>query len=46
MVDFSDISSFISILSAGEFQEEADVNRDLMVDFEDIGPFIALLSSL
>ena len=46
MVDFSDISSFISILSAGGFQEEADVNRDLMVDFEDIGPFIALLSSL
>ena len=45
LVNFSDISSFISILSVSGFQEEADVNRDSMVDFADISPFISLLSS-
>ena len=33
LVNFSDISSFISILSVSGFQEEADVNRDSTVDF-------------
>ena len=44
VVDFDDISSFISILSMDMFQEEADINRDGDVDFSDIGPFITLLA--
>jgi len=43
-VDFSDIQSFIGILSAGDFLEEADVNQDDAVDFGDIPPFIEILS--
>ena len=44
-VDFSDISSFISLLAAGDFQAEADIDQNEVVDFEDISPFIDLLSS-
>ena len=44
VVDFSDIQSFIGILSAGDFLEEADVNQDDAVDFGDIPPFIEILS--
>ncbi|MCL4116707.1 UNVERIFIED_CONTAM: hypothetical protein GTU68_042635 [Idotea baltica] len=43
-VNFSDISPFISILSAGDFQAEADIDQSGVVDFSDIAPFIALLS--
>ena len=45
IVDFSDISAFISLLSAGGFQTEADINDDGTVDFSDIALFIGLLSS-
>jgi len=44
-VGFSDISPFIAVLSAGGFQEEADVDQNTTVDFGDISPFIALLSA-
>ena len=43
-VNFSDISSFIEILSAGGNQAEADIDGSGAVDFSDIGPFIALLA--
>ena len=45
VVDFSDISVFISILSVSGFLPEADINGDQEVDFSDISPFIQLLSS-
>ena len=44
-VNFMDIASFIVILSAGDYQAEADVNSDRSVDFLDIGTFISILSS-
>ena len=44
VVNFSDISPFIAVLSAQTFQEEADINGDDVVDFSDISPFIAVLS--
>ena len=43
VVNFADIASFISILSAAEFLPEADINRDGIVDFSDISPFILIL---
>jgi hypothetical protein len=43
VVDFFDITPFISLLSSGEFQVEADVNEDGAVSFLDISPFIVLL---
>ena len=43
-VNFLDISTFISILSAGSFQAEADIDGSGNVDFLDIAPFISLLS--
>ena len=43
-VDFADIAPFIAILSASDFQPEADVDGNGMVDFADIAPFIAILS--
>lgn len=44
-VNFFDITAFISILQAGDFLEEADLNRDGVCDFFDISPFINALSS-
>ena len=44
-IDFSDISSFISVLINGDYMEEADINQDGVVTFEDISPFITLLLS-
>jgi len=44
VVDFLDISPFITVLSLGTFQAEADVNGDGTVDFLDISPFILLLT--
>ena len=43
-VDFLDISPFISVLSDGIFQCEADCDGSGAVDFLDISPFIAILS--
>ena len=43
-VDFLDISPFITVLSSGEFQAEADCNEDGEVDFLDIAPFIVILA--
>lgn len=44
VVDFLDISPFISVLSSGGFQAEADINGDAAVDFLDISPFVGLLA--
>ena len=43
-VDFLDISPFITVLSTGEFQVEADIDESGVVDFLDISPFIGILS--
>ncbi len=43
-VDFQDIPAFIAILLAGDYLDQADVNRDGAVDFADIPPFIAILT--
>ena len=45
VVNFLDISPFISLLSSGTFLDQADVNRDGLVNFLDISPFISILSS-
>ena len=45
VLSFLDISPFISILIAGNYQEEADLNFDGTVDFLDIVPFIILLTN-
>ena len=45
IVNFLDISPFISVLSDDVFQAEADTNEDGEVNFLDISPFIAILSS-
>ena len=44
VVDFSDISPFIDLLSSGNFLREADIDRNGVVDFGDISLFIDLLS--
>ena len=43
-VNFFDISPFITLLSSGGLQAEADVDESGAVDFLDISPFIAILS--
>ena len=43
-VNFLDISPFISVLSGGDFQAEADCNEDGNVNFLDISPFIVALT--
>ena len=43
-VNFLDISPFISALSTGEFQAEADIDQNGTVNFLDISPFIGILS--
>ena len=45
VVDFSDISPFITILANDDYLKEADTNEDGVVDFSDISGFILLLSS-
>ena len=45
VVDFLDISPFISLLTNNGFQLEADVNQDGAVNFLDISPFIAILAN-
>ena len=44
VVNFLDVSPFISILAAGDFQEEADINQDGEVNFLDVGPFIGIFT--
>ena len=44
VVSFLDISPFISVLAAGEFQAQADCNGDGEVNFLDIAPFIQILA--
>jgi hypothetical protein len=43
VVDFDDISSFVSILISGSFLAQADCNQDAVVNFSDIPPFIEIL---
>jgi hypothetical protein len=43
VVNFSDIPSFIEILIAGTYLEEANCNQDGVVDFSDIDRFIEIL---
>jgi len=45
VVDFLDISPFISILSTGGFLGQADCNQDGTVNFLDISSFIEILSA-
>ena len=44
-VNFQDISPFLSLLTAGTYQFEADTDGNGAVNFFDISPFIILLSS-
>ena len=44
VVTFLDISPFVSILSTGDYIEEADMNQDGAVNFLDISPFVDRLS--
>ncbi len=44
VINFSDISPFIAILTAQGFQDEADIDGNGTVNFLDISPFINLLS--
>ena len=43
-VNFLDTSPFITLLSTGGFQAEADINQNEVVGFLDISPFIVILS--
>ena len=43
-VDFSDVSSFIALMSSGEFQAEADIDQNGEVNFSDVSPFIGILT--
>jgi len=45
VVDFSDIGPFIEVLSSGNYQLEADCDRNGTVDFSDIMPFIDILQN-
>ena len=43
-VDFLDISPFVSLLTTGDFQAQADFDGNGMVDFLDISPFVGALT--
>lgn len=43
--NFFDIPGFISVLSAGGYQDEVDCNKDGKCDFLDVTPFVACLSN-
>ena len=43
VIDFSDISPFITALLGGQYLNEADINQDGNLDFDDIGPFIGIV---
>ena len=44
VVDFLDITPFITTLTSSSFQAEADINKDGIVDFLDIQGFIGILA--
>ena len=44
VVDLLDVAPFVSLLAAGEFQTEADINEDGVVDLLDVAGFVALLA--
>ena len=44
-VNFLDIPPFVAVLSAGEFQEKADIDQNTTVNFLDIAAFVDLLGS-
>ena len=44
VIDFSDISPFITVLASDGYLAEADTDEDGAVTFDDISPFIVLLS--
>ena len=46
VVNFSDISPFIGVLSFQAFQAEADIDQNGVVDFLDISPFIGILTRI
>ena len=43
-VDFFDIAPFVSLLSSGGFERQADCNGDGSVNFLDVAPFIDILA--
>ena len=45
VINFLDIAPFISLLTIGDFQAEADCNQDGVVSFLDIAPFIMILTN-
>ena len=45
VVNFLDIAPFIAVLSAGEFNPQADLDQNGVVNFFDIAPFIAILTN-
>ena len=45
VVDFSDIPTFIAVLTAGQFQDEADCDENGIVNFQDIPAFINILTN-
>ena len=45
VINFLDIAPFISLLTIGDFQAEADCNQDGAVNFLDIAPFILILAN-
>jgi len=45
VVNFSNISPFISVLSSNAFQAEADIDQNGEVNFLDITPLIVILSN-
>ena len=44
VVNFSDISTFIAVLSTGDFKAQADCDENGEVNFLDISPFIAIIT--
>ena len=43
-VNLLDVTSFVELLTSGEYLFQADVNQDGVVDLLDVGPFIKLLT--
>ena len=44
-IDLLDVAPFVDILTAGEYQVEADMNSDNVVDLMDVAPFVALIQT-
>ncbi|MDB2685608.1 lamin tail domain-containing protein [Mariniblastus sp.] len=45
VVDFDDISPFITLLANGLYLSQADTNQDGVLDFDDISSFITILAA-